>query len=369
MTNITDALTAIKAELQAAMATKKCHRCDCFQSSIKTFQMSAVFNQSLGPLLFKAEQLFERVRYDCLGCEVCWPATAQNLAAGIEPDLSDGHLCSVEAPGVRAGWPPFPGDYQVQTYRASVAVCTLNSDALMRDLSAENIQGVSIIGALRTENLGIEHIIRNILANPNIRFLFICGEDTQKAIGHLPGQSLVSLFQQGVDEKNRIIGAQGKRPVLKNITKEQIGGFLQQVSVVEKIGMTGVDEIKRLILRLTAKRVPPFAHSITDITPIIVEQVSAPERLTLDPAGYFVVYTDRKKQQLLLEHYTNKGVLTRILSAKTPAALVFKVIEDALISRLDHAAYLGRELARAEMALLSGKNYVQDCAPGNLLTI
>ncbi|MEW6489827.1 MAG: DUF4346 domain-containing protein [Thermodesulfobacteriota bacterium] len=33
-----------------------------------------------------------------------------------------------------------------------------------------------------------------------------------------------------------------------------------------------------------------------------------------------------------------------------------------LVSRLDHVAYLGRELARAEHALRSGARYVQDGA-------
>lgn len=36
------------------------------------------------------------------------------------------------------------------------------------------------------------------------------------------------------------------------------------------------------------------------------------------------------------------------------------VVENKLISRLDHAAYLGRELKKAEIALKLGKNYVQD---------
>ncbi|MEM4524601.1 MAG: DUF4346 domain-containing protein, partial [Archaeoglobaceae archaeon] len=30
------------------------------------------------------------------------------------------------------------------------------------------------------------------------------------------------------------------------------------------------------------------------------------------------------------------------------------------VSRLDHAAYLGRELMKAEIALRLGKNYIQD---------
>jgi dihydropteroate synthase len=31
-----------------------------------------------------------------------------------------------------------------------------------------------------------------------------------------------------------------------------------------------------------------------------------------------------------------------------------------LVSRLDHAAYLGSELAKAEIALKTGKEYIQD---------
>ena len=62
---------------------------------------------------------------------------------------------------------------------------------------------------MHTENLGIERVIRNVLANPNIRILLLCGEDTRQLIGHLPGQSLESLFANGLDEKKRIIGAKG----------------------------------------------------------------------------------------------------------------------------------------------------------------
>jgi len=38
-------------------------------------------------------------------------------------------------------------------------------------------------------------------------------------------------------------------------------------------------------------------------------------------------------------------------------------IEGGLLIRLDHAAYLGRELTRAEHALSSGETYAQDAAP------
>ncbi len=53
-----------------------------------------------------------------------------------------------------------------------------------------------------------------------------------------------------------------------------------------------------------------------------------------------------------------------MFAAKSPTALYSTVIEASLISRLDHAAYLGRELARAENALKTVENYVQDRASG-----
>jgi tetrahydromethanopterin S-methyltransferase subunit A len=38
-------------------------------------------------------------------------------------------------------------------------------------------------------------------------------------------------------------------------------------------------------------------------------------------------------------------------------------VDRGLLSRLDHAAYLGRELARAEQALAAGQPFIQDAAP------
>ena len=69
---------------------------------------------------------------------------------------------------------------------------------------------------------------------------------------------------------------------------------------------------------------------------------------------------------MLVEHFTNPGVLECVLEGRSPAALYATIIERNLISRLDHAAYLGRELARAERALDTGEPYVQDGAAGAL---
>lgn len=366
MTTKPTQLAQIKTELGAAMAAKKCWRCGCYQDTVNTLQASDIINASLATLLEEACSLFEPKRYDCLGCDVCWPALAQNLAAELDPTVAEGSHCATEEPEQREGWPPLPGNYRVIRFQAPVAVCTLNSDHMIKELSDANVEGLSIVGSLQTENLGIEHLIRNVLANQNIRFLVICGKDTRKAIGHLPGQSLVSLLQHGVSEIMRIIDAKGKRPVLKNLTPEHVEAFRQQVQVVEQIGNTDVATIQNLILDTAQADPGSFADAPTAVNPISIEVAKEPGKLILDPAGYFVVYPDRSRRRLVLEHYTNKGVLDRMITANDAASLYTSVIEAELISRLDHAAYLGRELARAEHALQSGEDYCQDRAPGQI---
>jgi tetrahydromethanopterin S-methyltransferase subunit A len=90
-------------------------------------------------------------RYECLGCDVCFPAVALNA---IGADAS----CPREEVERRDGWPPLPGDYTVLRYRAPVAVCTLNDAELAADIARARSADIAIVGTLHTENLGIERL-------------------------------------------------------------------------------------------------------------------------------------------------------------------------------------------------------------------
>ena len=363
MTSAQNAAAAIETELRQAMAARKCWRCACFQDTVSALQASSITSALLDRQLAEARELFVPIRYDCLGCEVCWPATAQNLAAELDPAVAEGSHCATEEPELREGWPPLPGDYVVHRYGASVAVCTLNSEELSKALADYRPYGLAIVGTMHTENLGIERVIKNTLGNPNIRFLVLCGEDTQQAVGHLPGQSLESLFQNGLDDRGRIVGAKGKRPVLRNVNNEEVRAFVEQVELVSMIGELSADAVATKINGCVQRNPGPNPNPYQGqaIERILV---SEPSRLTLDKAGYFVVYPDVRAKRLIVEHYTNKGVLDCALEGNSTGALYVEAIERQLVTRLDHAAYLGRELARAERSLLDGRPFVQDAAPG-----
>jgi tetrahydromethanopterin S-methyltransferase subunit A len=302
-------------------------------------------------------------RYECLGCEVCFPAVALNdLAADGSIDLTDAAACPTECVGERFGWPPLPGAYTVLRYGAPVAVCTLNDEALADAVAGTRRPELAIVGTLHTENLGIERLISNVIANPNIRFVVVCGPDSRQAIGHLPGQSLVALAHGGIDEHQRIVGAKGKRPALRNLEANAVEHFRCTAEVVDLVGVTDLEAILDAVRRC-AERNPGPAPSFAGSRVIEPVAGSIPARMVSDRAGYFVIIPDRTRGLISLEHYANNGVLTTIIDGHTAAELYMTAIDRNLVSRLDHAAYLGRELARAEHALATGRHYVQDAAP------
>ena len=361
------ALAAVREQLNAATAARKCHGCGCFHKTVEALASTAAGRGELAPALEQARAAFTPKEYDCLGCPVCYPAIASNAfseAFAEEADAFD--LCPTEAPPERRGWPPLMGDYKVLRYRAPVAVCTLNSAGLAERLAEKQPEGVAIVGTLQTENLGIERIIRNILANPHIRFVVLSGDDTEQAVGHLPGQSLVSLLVGGVDDRGRIIGARGKRPVLKNVRRDQIDAFRRQVEVADLIGVNRESVILDHVLQCAARDPGAFSGTPED-SAVEVVVAQEPRHMIPDPAGFFVLYPDAPRRCVIVEHYTNAGVLDCVLEDASPTALYATAIERKLVTRLDHAAYLGRELARAQRAMETGEPYVQDRAPGKVL--
>lgn len=369
-TMITDPKTGsfkiIAEQLSEAIKAKKCHGCGCLHQTVEALSGTDAGKGELTSSLSEARSIFQPKQYDCLGCPVCYPAIAANAFSEAFPEQGAGlDLCPTAEPEQRHGWPTLSGDYHVIRYNAPVAVCTLNSEGLASRLGNMAPDGLAIAGTLHTENLGIERIIQNTLSNPNIRFLILCGEDTKQAVGHLPGQSLKSLFENGIDDRGRIPGAIGRRPVLKNVTLEQVSAFREQIAFVPIIGTVDEEVVARMIHDCAVRDPGPFQNAPMGNGVEVVE-AAEPRRLTLDPAGYFVVFPDRRKHRLVVEHYTNPGVLDCIIEGEGPGAIYATIIERQLITRLDHAAYLGRELARAKRALETDGPYVQDRASGEL---
>ena len=106
---------------------------------------------------------------------------------------------------------------------------------------------------LKTENIGIEKIVANVISNPNIRYLLICGNDIR---GHRSGSSLEALHKNGIDNQHRIIDAPGAIPYIENLDIKALKRFQKQIEIVNMIGITDLNEIKKVIHNYM-KRAPP----------------------------------------------------------------------------------------------------------------
>lgn len=354
------------AQLRLAASAKKCWPCGCLRETLDALDRALPGDDlpaELGEAMSEARGRLLPARYDCLGCETCHPAIAANaLNDAADRDLVEPGACAVEDVRERAGWPPVPGSYTVLRAHACVAACTLTDEALASAVVAARPSDVAIVGTLLTENLGIERLVRNVVANPRIRFLVVAGADSPGAVGHLPGGSLVALARNGIDAGGRIIGAPGRRPVLRNVPPGVIEHFRANVEVVDLIGTRDVAAVIDAA-RACGLRDPGAADALVGQALPETIRGAVPERVTPDAAGWFVIDPDRRRGLLRLEHYTAAGALDAVIEGTTATEAYCTAIDRALVTRLDHAAYLGKELARAEEAMRRGEPYVQDAAP------
>tara|TARA_B100000378_G_C17868794_1_gene351302 strand:- start:183 stop:569 length:387 start_codon:yes stop_codon:yes gene_type:complete len=87
----------------------------------------------------------------------------------------------------------------------------------------------------------------------------------------------------------------------------------------------------------------------------------------MDPKGYFLITIDKKKKILYVGYCVfkkkgNKPVneMISIVSGKTAIEIVNTLIKYQYISSLQHAADMGIELCKAELALRYKLDYIQD---------
>ncbi|WP_440948803.1 tetrahydromethanopterin S-methyltransferase subunit A [Methanosarcina sp. T3] len=138
---------------------------------------------------------------------------------------------------IAENWPPVKGDYVTGKPDSRIAVVTLASHL-------EAFPDAAIWGSSKTENLGVEKIIVNVISNSNIRYVLVCGTESR---GHLAGHSLLAIHANGIDEKGRIIGSQGAIPFIENISREAVERFQKQVTLLDRIGLNDPEEIRQLV--------------------------------------------------------------------------------------------------------------------------
>ena len=162
--------------------------------------------------------------------------------------MNEKEIKKVEVP---KGYPPEEGCYLGGNDYSPVAVIVILK--WKREETPESIEllvrtalesGAALSGTLQTENVGLEKVICNVIANPNIRYIVVCGPESP---GHLVGETINALYKNGLDENKRIIGTEAPAPFLFNIPKEWVDRFLKQTKLIDLVNEGAPEVIKEAV--------------------------------------------------------------------------------------------------------------------------
>src|ERR1700736_4670324 len=335
-------------EIARGMELKKCRKCGCMKDAVD--QADRAFDsaeepeiRSLVPRIAVYQARMQPLAYDCIGCKKCWGADATNELAnnfdeveldtcGSDDEHASGGIQSAIGSSNRsahasavAAWPPHPGDYIVGNPEGTVAICTLSNRDLAVRVTAAGEPAVAIAGRCDTENIGVEKVVLNLLANPRIRWLVICGTEAK---GHRAGDAFLRLKERGVDADMRVLESGSWRPILKNLTLLDVARFRQQIEEANLIGVTDIERILEAVrdcAHIPVQAFPPVAAEAACCSETLaaIEHIPAraPKRLRLDPAGFFVVLPQPQKGLIVCEHYENSGRLAHVIEGRQAALI------------------------------------------------
>ena len=229
-----------------------------------------------------------------------------------------------------SGWPIIQGDYISGSPESCVAVCTFGSH-----LDEQGIcdKGAAMCGSCKTENLGLEKLIANIISNPNIRFIIFCGTEVK---GHLSGQSLKALHENGV-EGGKIVGSKGAIAFIENLDNAAIERFREQVEVIDIMESEDMSAITAKINDCVGKDPGAF-----DADPMVIEVsddeggAESTEGVEAEMSGELALIHARMKAIQMM--VTNMGYRNRyaagVYSGKVEGIMIGLIISFVLLGFL-----------------------------------
>ena len=73
-----------------------------------------------------------------------------------------------------------------------------------------------------------------------------------------------------------------------------------------------------------------------------------------------LLYAKRRRNNRISGFCKENNVIETVIKGKTPQEIYYTAVKKKLLTRFEHAAYLGKELEKAYLALKHGLDYVQD---------
>jgi dihydropteroate synthase-like protein len=196
--------------------------------------------------------------------------------------------------------------------------------------------------------------------NPNVPLLLGVGNVTE----------LMDADSVGVNALlARLSSEVGASILLTTEKSDKTKGSVREVAIASKMMFLAKKRdsvpqdlyIDLLLLKDKRIREEPYSKEV-EAEAQITAAAEEPKPILFDERGLFKIAVDRGNETIVALHFSalQPDKPSVIIKGKTAESMCAKIVEMGLITRLDHAAYLGSELAKAEIALKTGKEYIQD---------
>jgi dihydropteroate synthase-like protein len=249
---------------------------------------------------------------------------------------------------------PLVGEAVAAADVPAVVIPGQQPSSLEHNISAAHALGIKVIAdpVLSPPLQGLAGSIKNYTdfaaANPNIPLFFGAGNVTE----------LLDADSQGANALLASIGAEvGASILFTPEYSDKAKGSVHELRVAAEMMLLaehrntppkdlGID----LLVLKEKRKMPPGEISENCI------EADADHKYVPDPAGYFKIEVANGK--IVAKHEHERRQLE--VAGRSAKDLLNTLIDRGLVSRLDHAGYLGRELQKAELALRLGRSYNQD---------
>ena len=256
-------------------------------------------------------------------------------------------------------WPFLRGPYHVADATAPVAVTTLDNSALAEDLAALASPGLCLACPLTGGRADIEKLAHTLIDNLSIQHLLCVGGDSRRPETLA---ALTALFEAAPDQLNEAMEAAGASKM--RLATADVDALRKQVRFVDMHDCVEIDQIimhVRDLSIVSKSRATGFVAPGRDDESAEMRVIAA-DNIThdveTDKAGDFKISI--ANNCITVEHFNSKDELLRVVEGTSARSICLTLIRNGWISKLDHAAYLGRELTRAELALRNGDTFTQD---------
>ena len=184
--------------------------------------------------------------------------------------------------------------------------------------------------------------------NPQDRDCYLALWDSHDDIDADDAPCLVSLFFRVFDERLTLTASYRTHNALDAWLKNVYGLMKAQQIVAEKAGIeTGPLTVISHSISIDPSKYD-LACRVANAKGFSVD---------MDPNGQFMVGIDQEAGEIIVEHLSNDGFLLHEYRSAKAERIQHELARDCAVSDINHALYLGRQLAKAEMCLKTGEAY------------